>query len=144
MEKNLPKREYLAQRKKLEEETKNKEKEVKRLSGVINSYEETLLKKLPPSFWLYFEYFFLIRPKLPYKVADFLRADFARLFIVTFMLLLISCALLLVLKKEKIAEEVANVAYFSLVIGVAIKLVLMIKQRKLVEHRTEDNARSRR
>ena len=77
-------------------------------------------------------------------MVEFFAKDFARLFIVSFMVLLISCAFLLILKKEKIAEEVANVAYFSLVIGVVIELVLMIKQRKPAGHRIKDNARSRR
>lgn len=144
VEKNLPEKEYLAQEKKLEEEIKNEEKETKRLSKVIDSYEETLFKKLPSSFWLYFEYFFFIKLKLPYEVADFFRKDFARLFIVTFMVLLISCAFLLMLNKEKAAEEVANVAYFSLVIGVVMELVLMIKQHKPTGHRMKDNAQSRR
>ena len=144
VEKNLPEKEYLAQGKKLEEKIKSEEKETKRLSKVIDSYEETLLKKFPSSFRLYFEYFFLVKLKLPYEVADFFAKDLARLFIVAFMVLLISCAFLLILKKEKAAEEVANVAYFSLVIGVVMELVLMIKQRKSAGHRIKDNARSRR
>ncbi len=144
VENKLPEEEYLAQGKKLEEEIKNEEKEIERLSKVVDSYEEALFKKLASSLWLYSEYFLLIKLKLPYKVVEFFAKDFARLFIVAFMVLLISCAFLLILKKEKIAEEVANVAYFSLIIGVVIELVLMIKQRKPAGHRIKGNAQSRR
>lgn len=140
----LPEEEYSSECRELGAKIKNEEEEIKRLSKVVDSCEEALFKKLASSFWLYFEYFFLIKLKLPYKVVEFFRKDFARLFIVAFMVLLISCAFLLILKKEKIAEEVANVAYFSLVIGVVIELVLMIRQRKPAGHRIKGNAQSRR
>ena len=138
----LPEKEYLSQWRGLGGKIENEEEEIKRLSKLVDYCEEALFKKLASSFWLYFEYFFLIKLKLPYKVVEFFRKDFARLFIVGFMVLLISCAFLLILKKEKIAEEVANVAYFSLVIGVVIELVLMIRQRKPAGHRIKDNAQS--
>jgi len=132
----------------LEEGIKKKEEERKQFSKALNSFRAEVLeissqgkfsissilarfKKLVSSFfWLYFEYFFLIKLKLPYSVVKFFREDFARLFIVMFMILLIFCAFLLMLKKERIAEEAANVAYFLLVIGVVIEFVLMMKQRK--------------
>ena len=140
----LPEEEYSSQRRELGRKTENEEKEIKRLSKVVNSYGEGFFRKLASSFRLYFEYFFLIKLKLPLRVAEFFGKDFARLFIVAFMVLLVSCAFLLIFKKEEAAEEVANVAYFSLVIGVVMELVLMIKQRKSAGHRIKDNARSRR
>ena len=143
--------EWLAQGRKLEKEIKNEEEKRKKFAEALNSYREELFrvssvkefsslilfilarfKKLVSSFfWLYFEYFFLIKLKLPYSVVKFFRDDFARLFIVMFMILLIFCAFLLIFRKEKIAEEAANVAYFLLVIGVVIEFILMMKQRKL-------------
>ncbi len=138
----LPEEEYLSQWRELGGKIENEEEEIKQLSKAVDFCEEALFKKLASSFWLYFEYFFLIKLRLPYRVVEFFGKDFARLFIVAFMVLLIYCAFLLILKKEKIAEEVANVAYFFLVIGVVIELVLMIKQRKPAGHRIKDNARS--
>ncbi len=160
----LPEEEYSSECRELGDKIRSEEEEIKRFAETLNSYREELLgvssptkypssvlsvavrskELLSSSFWLYFEYFFLIKLKLPYKVVEFFGKDFARLFIVAFMVLLISCAFLLIFKKEKIAEEVANVAYFSLVIGVVIELVLMIKQRKPAGHRIKGNAQSRR
>ena len=51
-------------------------------------------------------------------------------FILAFMFLLIVCAFLLVFGQEKIAGGVANWAYLFLVIGVAIKLVRVLKERE--------------
>lgn len=48
-------------------------------------------------------------------------------FIIGFMALLIICALLLIFKQEKVAEQVANVAYFLLVIGVGIEVCQLVK-----------------
>ncbi len=147
---SLAEEEWLAQGRKLKKEIKNEEEERKRFAEALNSYREELFeissakkfpsfilsilarfKKLVSSFfWLYFEYFSLVKLKLPYSVVKFFREDFARLFMVMFMILLIFCAFLLIFKKEKIAEEAANVAYFLLVIGVVIEFVLMMKQRK--------------
>ncbi len=146
---SLPEEGCLSRLRGLEEGIKKKEEERKQFSKALNSFRAEVLeissqgkfsilsilarfKKLVSSFfWLYFEYFFLIKSKLPYSVVKFFRDDFARLFIVMFMILLISCAFLLIFKKEKIAEGTANVAYFLLVIGVVIEFVLMMKQRKL-------------
>lgn len=48
-------------------------------------------------------------------------------FIIAFMVLLIICVFLLIFKAEKAAEQLANIAYFALVIGVGIKVYWMIK-----------------
>ncbi|MBW1738328.1 MAG: hypothetical protein JRJ69_12450 [Deltaproteobacteria bacterium] len=45
------------------------------------------------------------------------------------MVLIISCAFLLVFKAQNAAEEVANVAYFFLVIGVGIEVYRTIRYR---------------
>ena len=146
---SLPEEECLSRLRGLEEGIKKKEEERKQFSKALNSFRAEVLeissqgkfsilsilarfKKLVSSFfWLYFEYFFLIKLKLPYSVVKFFREDFARLFIVMFMILLIFCAFLLIFKKEKIAEGTANVAYFLLVIGVVIEFILMMRERKL-------------
>ncbi len=48
-------------------------------------------------------------------------------FIIGFMFLLIICAILLMLKSEKTAKELANIAYFLLVIGVGIEVYQFVK-----------------
>ena len=51
-------------------------------------------------------------------------------FVLVFMFLLILCAFLLIFKQERLAEDIANWAYLSLVIGVVIKFVRMIREEK--------------
>ena len=48
-------------------------------------------------------------------------------FIITFMLSMIICAILLISNAEKAAELTANIAYFSLVIGVVIEIYKGVK-----------------
>ena len=50
-------------------------------------------------------------------------------FIILFMILLMSCAFLLIGKDEKAAGRVANWAYLFLVIGVIIKFIEMRKSK---------------
>src|SRR3990172_5263875 len=50
-------------------------------------------------------------------------------YIISFIALLMSCAFLLILKLEPVAEQVANVAYLLLVIGVGIEFVQMVRER---------------
>lgn len=64
------------------------------------------------------------------------RKDLARILILGFMILLISCAILLIFKAEETAEEVANVAYFLLVIGVGIEFISMVRRKN---HEKPDN-----
>lgn len=77
-----------------------------------------------------------------YMLMNFFRRDLARIFILGFMILLILCAVILMFDPEKIviigkrtffvkwiAEQVANVAYFLLVIGVGIKFVSMVRYK---------------
>jgi len=53
----------------------------------------------------------------------------SKTYILGFMVLLVICAFLLIFKAEKIAEQVANVAYFLLAIGVGIELYSFIKHK---------------
>ena len=48
-------------------------------------------------------------------------------FIICFMALLVICAFLLIFKQEKAAEQIANIAYFLLVIGVGIAVYQLIR-----------------
>lgn len=52
-------------------------------------------------------------------------------FIIAFMLLLLICVFFLIFKAEKAAEQLANVAYFLLVIGVGIEAYQLIKSGKM-------------
>ncbi len=46
------------------------------------------------------------------------------------MALLMMCALLLILHLNPVAEQLANVAYFSLVIGVVIKFMKLQREER--------------
>lgn len=61
------------------------------------------------------------------NVKSYIKKKPSALFIIAFMALLIICAFLLVFKAEKAAEELANIAFFSLVIGVGIEVYQLIK-----------------
>ena len=64
--------------------------------------------------------------KLP-KIKEYFKAKPSFPFIIGFMVLLIVCALLLIFEQEKMAEQLANIAYFLLVIGVGIEVYRLIK-----------------
>lgn len=65
------------------------------------------------------------------KTIDWLkRREFSDKCILLFIALLMMCAFLLILHLEPIAEQLANIAYFSLVIGVVIKFVKFIREEK--------------
>jgi hypothetical protein len=57
--------------------------------------------------------------------------EFSDKCILLFMALLIMCAFLLILHLEPFAEQLANVAYFALVVGVGIKFVKFVKEERL-------------
>jgi len=50
-------------------------------------------------------------------------------YIIGFMVLLILCAFLLIFKLEPVAEEMANIAYFLLVVGVGVEFYQMVKNK---------------
>ena len=78
----------------------------------------------------------MLKFKPVYKLMNFFGKDLARVFILGFMILLISCAFLLIFRAEKTAEEVVSVAYFLLVIGVGMKFVSMVRHK---DHEKLDN-----
>lgn len=59
------------------------------------------------------------------------------LFLLGFMVLLAICSFLLIFKHEKAAERVANIAYFSLVIGVGIEVYQLVKNRNIDEEKKD-------
>lgn len=61
------------------------------------------------------------------KAQAYVREKPSAPFIIAFMVLLIICAFLLILKAEEAAEQLANIAYFSLVIGVGIEVYQLMK-----------------
>jgi len=63
------------------------------------------------------------------KLVTFFRKDLARVFILGFMILIISCAFLLIFQAEETAERAANVAYFLLVIRVGMEFVSMVRHK---------------
>lgn len=98
---------------------------------VISNIEQHLPKAqdyLPPVIYRF------LMSNLP-KIRSYIKEKPSAPFIVGFMILLIMCAFLLIFKAEKTAEQLANIAYFSLVIGVGIEVYRMIKYGK---HDTTD------
>jgi hypothetical protein len=59
-----------------------------------------------------------------------IEADKASIFVKVFIVLFIISALFLLLRLKMIAEQLANLAYFSLIIGVILKIVYFIKNKK--------------
>jgi hypothetical protein len=54
------------------------------------------------------------------------------------MILLLSCAFLLIIKLEPVAEQVANIAYFLLVVGVGIEFYQLMKEKKSEKNETPE------
>lgn len=71
------------------------------------------------------------------RVREYFKEKPSAAFIIGFMALLMICAFLLIFKVEKAAEQIANIAYFSLVIGVGIEAYQMIKHGN-VDNEKED------
>lgn len=60
--------------------------------------------------------------------------EFSEKCILFFMFLLIMCAFLLILEMEWLAEQIANIAYFALVMGVMIKFIKFLREEKYGEN----------
>ncbi|MCD6334695.1 MAG: hypothetical protein J7M27_05115 [Candidatus Latescibacteria bacterium] len=110
------------------------------------------MRALIASFKAWGVYIGLNKLRFPYRMVRYFRNDPAAIFIVTFMALLMGCAFLLMIPSfvgtyiprgitvnivratfEKIAEQVANVAYFALVIGVLMRLVEYVREERSVK-----------
>lgn len=69
--------------------------------------------------------------KMQIKVKGYVRENWGSPFVVSFIFLLFSAAVLLSLNISYLAEQIAVYAYYSLVIGVALQLVCYLKYRKV-------------
>ncbi len=58
------------------------------------------------------------------------KTNLSSAFILDFMLLLVLCAFLLMIRAEWLAEQIANLAYFLLVIGVVMKAVAFFRENR--------------
>ncbi len=101
------------------------------LTRYVNNIENLIKAQdwLPPIIYRF------LTSKLP-RAQAYIKEKPSAPFIIAFMALLVICAFLLIFKSEKMAEQVANIAYFSLVIGVGIEIYHMIKHG---EHDTGDD-----
>ncbi|WP_347275134.1 hypothetical protein [Candidatus Kuenenia sp.] len=80
-----------------------------------------------------------VRPRLIRKWRYFQEKPSAP-YIMLFMILLLFCAFLLIIKLEPVAEQIANIAYFLLVTGVGVEFYQLIKQRKCESTDNADSA----
>ncbi len=78
-----------------------------------------------------------VRPRLIRKWHYFQEKPSAP-YIMLFMILLLSCAFLLIIKLEPVAEQVANIAYFLLVVGVGIEFYQLMKEKKSEKNETPE------
>jgi hypothetical protein len=62
------------------------------------------------------------------KLLRFLKENPSSWFILTFQVLLLGCAVMLVFGLASIAEGVAVVAYFALVVGVIVQLIWFLRR----------------
>lgn len=78
-----------------------------------------------------------VRPRLIRKWRYFQEKPSAP-YIMLFMILLLFCAFLLTIKLEPVAEQVANIAYFLLVVGVGIEFYQVMKEKKSEKNETPE------
>lgn len=60
-------------------------------------------------------------------IREYVRKKPVALFVAGFMALLMICAFLLIFKEKKIAEQIADIAYVLLIIGIGIEIYQLIK-----------------
>lgn len=63
-------------------------------------------------------------------ILRYFRDNLGTSFIIAFMMLLITCAALLAIENEKMANELAVYAYYSLVIGVLLQLTSYVREKR--------------
>ncbi|MEM2351488.1 MAG: hypothetical protein QXT26_03685 [Thermoproteota archaeon] len=71
-----------------------------------------------------------VKFRLRISVLRYFRDNLGAPFIIVFMILLIACAVLLAVKSERLAEELAVYAYYLLVIGVVLQLASFIMEER--------------
>jgi len=64
------------------------------------------------------------------KLRQYLKTNPGSGFVLAFMFLLVICVFLLIFKWEKMAEQIVIWAYLFLVMGIVLKLIRFLKERK--------------
>jgi hypothetical protein len=65
---------------------------------------------------------------------DYFKANPGTPFVVAFMILLLSAAALLAIDRPNEADNVANYAFYSLVLGIAIQVIVTIRESRKHSH----------
>ena len=68
------------------------------------------------------------------QLKDYFKANPGTPFILAFMILLLSAAALLAIGRPKDADNVANYAFYSLVLGIAIQVIVTIRESRKHPH----------
>ena len=69
--------------------------------------------------------------KIQIRVKGYVKQNWGSPFVVSFIFLLLSAAVLLSLNVSSLAEQIAVYAYYALVIGVALQVVCYLKYKKV-------------
>jgi hypothetical protein len=68
------------------------------------------------------------------QLKDYFKTNPGTPFILAFMILLISAATLLAIGRQKEADNIANYAFYSLVLGIAIQVIVTIRESRKHSH----------
>ena len=69
----------------------------------------------------------------------YIQANPATPFIIAFMVLLLSAAVLLVYARTNEANNIADIAFYSLVLGIAIQIAVVVWEGRKNSHRHNNN-----
>jgi hypothetical protein len=72
------------------------------------------------------------------RIKRYFKDNLGAPFIISFQLLLLMCAGLLIQGNSVMANEVAVYSYFSLVIGVVLQLVAYVRHGNMMEEKSDD------
>ncbi len=71
------------------------------------------------------------------QLKDYFKANPGTPFILAFMVLLLSAAVLLISGRSNDADSVANYAFYSLVLGIAIQVTVTVRESRKHSHPTD-------
>jgi hypothetical protein len=72
------------------------------------------------------------------QLKDYFKANPGTPFILAFMILLLSAAALLTTGRPNEADNVANYAFYSLVLGIAIQVIVTIRESRKHSHPSDN------
>jgi hypothetical protein len=72
------------------------------------------------------------------QLKDYFKANPGTPFILGFMILLLSAAALLAISRPNDADNVANYAFYSLVLGIAIQVIVTIRESRKHSHPSDN------